>query len=514
MSTRKSKSSNAVDTEYLHKLSEDAYPITPDSPLRPSMEKDEWTTIVKKSRKKRGVEHEPIPHAPSIVHMSNPEEEQEAIDALIQTKKERKKTLKEKRQQALAINQQRWTKGNAYVYINDVEQKIESINTSDEKNDEIDQKLDELQQLYEKEKQTVSELEMSLVRFFRPGYEKYKTKLLKALYETHDMLENNDDNDNNDISENAVATDAEVLTCIKGLFRKYKLLVSGGFVIKYIAQMDDRTKPSVDVDIYVPNNTPKKYSSFYKTMARLFCCDRVPNKKGHMVNHIDAFITKGAGVRTSFFKKNGIYSVFKHKRNVMIDGKNTYAEMDLVRASTARTPENIIRNFDLSCCMNWYDGAHLYSMDPQSIIDPSNHPSYLHFGYVPIFFGLSGESMKEVSRGRILKYMMRGFRIQYVNPKTGEVTEISTTDMPNALEHLLQTTNRNKRAAVFNLAMQKIYASNKSHKRASFLEKNPKFKNLGAIPSPKKKNKTRKVQKVQSPYKPRYNANYHYPPAI
>ena len=278
--------------------------------------------------------------------------------------------------------------------------------------------------------------------------------------------------------------------------------------------MDDRTKPSVDVDIYVPNNTPTKYPTFYKTMARLFCCDRVPNKKGVIVNHVDAFVTKGAGVRTSFFKKNGIYSVFKHKRNVMIDGKNVYAEMDLVRASTARTPENIIRNFDLSCCMNWYDGINLYSMDPQSIIDPSHHPSYLHFGYVPIFFGLSGESMKEVSRGRILKYMMRGFRIQYVNPKTGEVTEISTTDMPNALEHLLQTTNRNKRATIFNQAMQKIYAPNKSKKRNLFLQNNPIFKNLAAIPSPKKKNTTHKIKKVPSPYKPRYSANYHYPPAI
>jgi hypothetical protein len=200
----------------------------------------------------------------------------------------------------------------------------------------------------------------------------------------------------------------------------------------------------------------------------------------NFTNDIDAFIThKMQGTRTGFLQKNGIFSVHKHKRNV----GGVYAEMDLVRASLSRTPVNIVRNFDLSIVMNWYDGERLLCMNPEAIFDSKHVTSFLQYSYVPIYLGIGSANMVSVARGRILKYIMRGYRISYVNPDSGEVTEITISDMPNALKKLINTANATTRPKVLQKALLTITASS----RRKLLQRHPSLSNHTPIESPKKK---------------------------
>lgn len=264
----------------------------------------------------------------------------------------------------------------------------------------------------------VEKLEHGMATFFRPGYEAYW---------------NGGD----------AASEEDIIDTIRTLFKKYKLNVSGGFVLKNTGlSVENMSKPSVDIDIYMSHSTPVSHPDFYETMAKLFHCDVKETPKGPKYD-INKFISVGRGFKHSFFKKNGIHSVFKHKRN--IDGQ--YAEMDLVRPVKGINPITIIKNFDLTVCMNWYDGTSIHVMDMDGIMKKG--VGYLNYSYVPLLLGITnnqGASHEKnpVTRDRILKYLLRGYRIQYMDPRTGEMTEIQVKDLRNSVSRL----PRNKQEAV------------------------------------------------------------------
>lgn len=150
---------------------------------------------------------------------------------------------------------------------------------------------------------------------------------------------------------------------------------------------------------------------------------------------IDRFKASRRSGKGSFFTKNHIFSVFKHERTV--DG--VYAEMDLVRPMEHFSPESIIRNFDLSICMNWYDGEHLFAMDLPAIL--KQDAGHLHTGYNHLFLGTKNEfgtphPKNKVTRERVLKYLLRGYRIRYMDLQTGNLVEIHTHDLTNAVERM------------------------------------------------------------------------------
>jgi hypothetical protein len=256
------------------------------------------------------------------------------------------------------------------------------------------------------------QFEQGIVQFFRPGYETYWNDRQPAEYE-------------------------KILSTIRALFKKYKLIVSGGFVLKNTGlSSEDLSKPSVDIDIYMSHETPNTHPDFYDTMAKLFHCDIVETPKGAQYD-INKFIASGGGGKHSFFKKNGIYSVFKHSRHV--DG--VYAEMDLVRPVRGVRNISIVKNFDLTVCMNWYDGSHVYAMDVEGIMKTG--VSYLSSDYVPLLLGIKNSKGAEhepnkVTRDRVLKYILRGYRIQYMDPRTGEMVEILVRDLLNSVNRLPQ----------------------------------------------------------------------------
>jgi len=295
------------------------------------------------------------------------------------------------------------------------------------------------------DKEHEQKFEEGLVRFFRSGY-------------------------NNHFNESAIdAPYKEILTFIKEVIKQYRLRISGGFVLKNMGlSIEDASKPSVDIDIYVPFYIPDRRPEFYEVMAKLFNCD--PGINADHPYKIKKFVTnRSRGAKKGFFDKNGIYSVFKHERTV----NGVYAEMDLVRGQAQMTPERIIRNFDLSVCMNWYDGEHIYAMDKQAILDKEGTTGWLNYSYLHLLLGTKNEhgtkwKKNPVTRDRILKYLLRGYRISYVHPTEGKVYEIMTDDLPNAINRLPKNKREQYyRAHALNVALRSNFGSKQSNAQAN-----------------------------------------------
>jgi hypothetical protein len=105
--------------------------------------------------------------------------------------------------------------------------------------------------------------------------------------------------------------------------------------------------------------------------------------------------------------------------------------------------------------MNWYDGMGVWVMDRPGIFKEG--VSYLAFSYVPLLLGIRDEHGTEtplnmVTRKRVLKYLLRGFRIQYMDPRTGEMVEIGVRDLPNAVEAMENHGKREEVRRVYGLA--------------------------------------------------------------
>jgi len=354
-------------------LSEDAYVATTEDPIRtaPLVDMDETWTVVKRKKHRVLNLSEPIP--------AEVQQTVEEAELRKREKKQLKMTRKQQIRSVVNINKKRWMKGEPDI----------------------------MGQEY------TAQLQTSLATFFRSGYEHYF----------------------NDSATPAI--DDKIIDFVNRVIIKYKLLISGGYILKNMGlSAEDMSKPSVDIDIYVPHSTPDKYPEFYSIMAKLFDCDQVINKHGDKVNDVAAFIARGKDSgKHSFFKQNGIYSVFKHSRNV----NGVYAEMDLVRAADGKKPVNIIRNFDLTVCMNWYDGEHINAMDSAAIFKEGT--GHLNYSYVPLLLGIKNErgALHEpngTTRDRVLKYILRGYRVSYVDPRSGETVEIVAGDLLNAVERL------------------------------------------------------------------------------
>jgi hypothetical protein len=315
----------------------------------------------------------------------------------------------------------------------------------------------------------VDRVEQGLVRFFRPGILKYFRDQLASWGTGIEPGYN------------------EMVVFLREIFRKYRMIVSGGFVLKQITgSFEELSKPSVDADFYIAHETPSRHPEFYETMARLFDCDRVGRVRrvrgvraadrmdGEHQEELKSEGAFGDGERRpelekewrieksvashsgkgGFFKKNGIHSVYKHKRGGE-EGTPGYAEMDVVRAIKGRSAVAIVKNFDLSVCMNWYDGMGVWVMDRPGIFKEG--VSYLAFSYVPLLLGIRDEHGTEtplnmVTRKRVLKYLLRGFRIQYMDPRTGEMVEIGVRDLPNAVEAMENHGKREEVRRVYGLA--------------------------------------------------------------
>lgn len=262
----------------------------------------------------------------------------------------------------------------------------------------------------------VAPFKKAVADFFRPGYEKYIEK--------------------DDIK------DDEIYQYVSSLLKKYKAVITGGFVLKNMGLFTEgNAKPSVDMDIFHSFYAPLK-GDFYNDMAKLFNCD-IESKVDEKIKWNHKYmpgVYKGG--RLSILGKQNMDSVRKYIRNSNGDG--LYAEMDLCRAMNGTSHINLIRNFDMTICMNWYDGEHIYTLDRNAIIDPENHTGWVHHKYSHCFDGFVTEEQKKWckrSYTRVLKYLLRGYRLSYVDPKTALIHELVTSQFPTEIREL----NRNIR---------------------------------------------------------------------
>jgi len=243
------------------------------------------------------------------------------------------------------------------------------------------------------EEEYVKKVQAALVDFFREGYMKYYAK------------------------ENEPTTDEDILDFINSVITKNRVKISGGFILKNMGFIkDSESANSIDVDIYVPNNAIVN-GFVYSTMSKLFNCDRITegaHKDKCKTKYFKASYTK----KDNLFKKCGIESVAKYEKTIKgANGTSIKAEMDIVKSDNTTTPIQVIKNFDLTFCENWYDGKDIMVKDKQAILKEAS--GYLEPSYVP---GFKTGNVK--TRGRIAKYLKRGFRISYIDPETADIIEI------------------------------------------------------------------------------------------
>jgi len=199
-------------------------------------------------------------------------------------------------------------------------------------------------------------------------------------------------------------TPAQIIDYINTRLYNNKAIISGGFILKSLDQYAD--DKSVDIDIYVPQKNAEHFRSVMSTIFR-------PTK---VVTHVQS------SLQNSFFKKNGIYSVTKYSRE-----KPTYAEMDIVAVMDDRDPRDVVVNFDLSFCKNWYESTKVNNEEVRSekvyMVDKEGvyaKKGMLGNNYLNLLY-----AGNPVLINRLKKYINRGFQISINNPKTKQVEDIT-----------------------------------------------------------------------------------------
>jgi hypothetical protein len=142
------------------------------------------------------------------------------------------------------------------------------------------------------------------------------------------------------------------------------------------------------MDVYVPTANAE---AFRNAMMKLFKAESV-------VKHV---VSEGS----TFFKKNGILSVTKYAKTTP-----SYAEMDIIEVNSDRLPTDVIKNFDLTFCENWYDGKTVYMAYPEHV--KTKH-GFLENHYLNLYY-----QGNMVLKKRMKKYIDRGFKISIHNPAT------------------------------------------------------------------------------------------------
>ena len=205
-------------------------------------------------------------------------------------------------------------------------------------------------------------------------------------------------------SELTPALENEIINFINRSLYLSKAIISGGFILKSLDQYADAK--SVDIDIYVPQKNADHFRSIMSAIFR-------PTK---VVTHVQS------SLQNSFFKKNGIHSVTKYSREMP-----TYVEMDIVAVMDDRDPRDVVVNFDLSFCKNWYESTKVnneevrsekvYMVDKEGVF---NKKGMLGNNYLKLLY-----AGNPVLINRLKKYINRGFQISINNPKTKQVENIT-----------------------------------------------------------------------------------------
>lgn len=166
------------------------------------------------------------------------------------------------------------------------------------------------------------------------------------------------------------------------LMKENNILISGGFIVcKYL---DYHCKN--DIDFYM---SEKSLIFFLRFLFKL---------KGKIVIQKIFHLPKNdLGNYNSFMLKNNIKNIIKIKYN------NVY--IDCVIPEIDTSPEDIIKNFDLTCCQMYFDGYEFYEFYPN--LNKNREFRILStydLNHIP-----EKTNSRNILNNRIIKYQKRGF---------------------------------------------------------------------------------------------------------
>jgi len=187
--------------------------------------------------------------------------------------------------------------------------------------------------------------------------------------------------------------DADILTFIKDMLIDCEALVAGGFLLGTIHNYDrntsNRDDPMLDMDFYVPCRNLVKFN---KVFAKLIDAHSVSQ-------HNATFYCR------SFLRRNGIRSV-QTFFGPDDDDEQGPPLIDIMAVRNARSPLDVVQNFDLTFCQVWYDGKSVSATHPQ---DVRTKNGTLQGDYVKLLV----EEHNLFLVKRIRKYKRRGYTIRY-----------------------------------------------------------------------------------------------------
>ena len=163
--------------------------------------------------------------------------------------------------------------------------------------------------------------------------------------------------------EGRETSDTDILTFIKDILIDCEALVAGGFLLGTIHNYDRRNNinsndPKLDMDFYVPCRNLVKFN---KIFAKLIDAHSVSQ-------HNATFYCR------SFLRRNGIRSV-QTFYSASVREFNAWGHIhdikfpliDIMAVRNARSPLDVVQNFDLSFCQLWYDGKGVWATHPEDV---------------------------------------------------------------------------------------------------------------------------------------------------
>lgn len=183
-------------------------------------------------------------------------------------------------------------------------------------------------------------------------------------------------------------TTATFLPWFRSLLQRHRAIIAGGFVLRAIVNQESADPCEIpawdrpDLDIYVPCET---LVDFYKELLPIYQPD---SYERNVASHYCR----------SFLRRNGIRTVLRFKRT-----GGTLETIDIMAVRNARTPVDVVQNFDLTFCQVWYDGENVYATHPDHL---KHKVGYLQGEYVKLFL-----RRNHFLRRRVNKYRSRGFTV-------------------------------------------------------------------------------------------------------
>jgi hypothetical protein len=192
------------------------------------------------------------------------------------------------------------------------------------------------------------------------------------------------------------------------LLKSTGAVISGGRVLSAVADYahDENTawtndNCKTDTDFYVP---AKNIPAFLDEMVM---------KEDSIMKPEYANSYGASRYCNSFLRRNGIRKVYTFKtgtitrhRRARVDIIEPVAnQIDVMAVRNARSPLDVVNNFDLTFCQVWFDGTDVYASHPEHI---ESKKGMLQGDYVKLM--LTGNAFL---KKRMAKYMRRGFTIDF-----------------------------------------------------------------------------------------------------